>query len=105
MTSESYRVTYEEFDRLFEKLKNWGRWGDDDELGTLGWTGSNPPLHLTRATWRTLPHPWGWRCVGVMPCFCAARCADDVQLAREVAISPLKVGGYGPLSAFAGKSP
>jgi len=27
--------TVEEFDRLFEKLKNWGRWGDDDELGTL----------------------------------------------------------------------
>ncbi|MGO9661421.1 MAG: cyclase family protein [Acidimicrobiales bacterium] len=36
---ESDRVSYEEFDRLFERLKNWGRWGDDDELGTLNFLG------------------------------------------------------------------
>ena len=26
-----------EFDRLFESLKNWGRWGKDDEKGTLNY--------------------------------------------------------------------
>jgi len=26
-----------EFDRLFESLKNWGRWGPDDEKGTLNY--------------------------------------------------------------------
>ncbi len=35
MTGKGTGQTVEEFDRLFEKLKNWGRWGDDDELGTL----------------------------------------------------------------------
>ncbi len=29
------RVTLREFDEMFEAVKNWGRWGDDDELGTL----------------------------------------------------------------------
>ena len=24
-----------EFDALMQKISNWGRWGDDDELGTL----------------------------------------------------------------------
>src|SRR5258708_12537458 len=28
-------VTLREFDEIFEAVKNWGRWGDDDELGTL----------------------------------------------------------------------
>ena len=27
--------TTAELDALFEALKNWGRWGDDDERGTL----------------------------------------------------------------------
>ncbi len=27
--------TRETLDRLFDTLSNWGRWGDDDELGTL----------------------------------------------------------------------
>lgn len=31
------RMTLEEFDRLFESLKNWGRWGPDDERGTLNY--------------------------------------------------------------------
>ena len=28
-------VTLREFDEIYEAVKNWGRWGDDDELGTL----------------------------------------------------------------------
>jgi kynurenine formamidase len=28
-------VTDEDLDRLFERSKNWGRWGSDDERGTL----------------------------------------------------------------------
>jgi kynurenine formamidase len=28
-------VTLRKFDEIFELVKNWGRWGDDDELGTL----------------------------------------------------------------------
>ena len=31
------RLTIEEFDTLFESVKNWGRWGPDDELGTLNY--------------------------------------------------------------------
>ena len=30
-------IKAEEFDKLFEKLKNWGRWGADDETGTLNY--------------------------------------------------------------------
>ena len=39
MTAEPLTLTNSEFDRLFEKLKNWGRWGEDDELGTLNFLG------------------------------------------------------------------
>ena len=28
-------VTLREFDAIFSKVRNWGRWGPDDELGTL----------------------------------------------------------------------
>jgi kynurenine formamidase len=28
-------MTLAAFDEIFEKVKNWGRWGPDDELGTL----------------------------------------------------------------------
>lgn len=28
-------VSLREFDETFEAVKNWGRWGDEDELGTL----------------------------------------------------------------------
>src|SRR5271165_4975091 len=31
------RVSLREFDEIFEAVKNWGRWGDDDELGTLNY--------------------------------------------------------------------
>lgn len=30
-------VTAEEFDRLFERVSNWSRWGADDERGTLNY--------------------------------------------------------------------
>jgi kynurenine formamidase len=30
-------VDIAEFERIFESVKNWGRWGDDDELGTLNY--------------------------------------------------------------------
>ena len=30
-------VTLREFDEIFDAVKNWGRWGDDDELGTLNY--------------------------------------------------------------------
>jgi kynurenine formamidase len=31
------RASLEEFDALFESVKNWGRWGPDDQLGTLNY--------------------------------------------------------------------
>jgi kynurenine formamidase len=31
------QVSLEEFDRLFASLQNWGRWGPDDERGTLNY--------------------------------------------------------------------
>ncbi len=30
-------VTLHEFDEMFEAVKNWGRWGSDDQLGTLNY--------------------------------------------------------------------
>ena len=30
-------VTLAEFDAIFEAVKNWGRWGPEDELGTLNY--------------------------------------------------------------------
>jgi kynurenine formamidase len=30
-------VSLEEFDQIFESVKNWGRWGPDDQLGTLNY--------------------------------------------------------------------
>jgi kynurenine formamidase len=30
-------VSLDEFDAVFESVKNWGRWGDDDQLGTLNY--------------------------------------------------------------------
>jgi kynurenine formamidase len=34
---DSRRMSAEEFDRLFASLQNWGRWGSDDERGTLNY--------------------------------------------------------------------
>ena len=31
------QVSAEEFERLFESVRAWGRWGPDDELGTLNY--------------------------------------------------------------------
>ena len=39
MTDRQFTFSIEEFDRLFDKLRNWGRWGEDDELGTLNLLG------------------------------------------------------------------
>ena len=30
-------VTLADFDAMFEAVKNWGKWGPDDELGTLNY--------------------------------------------------------------------
>ena len=30
-------VSHDEFDQIFEAVKNWGRWGPDDQLGTLNY--------------------------------------------------------------------
>jgi kynurenine formamidase len=36
-TTPPARVTLAEFDAIFESVKNWGRWGPDDERGTLNY--------------------------------------------------------------------
>jgi len=33
----SAKVSVAEFERIFESVKNWGRWGPDDEVGTLNY--------------------------------------------------------------------
>jgi len=33
--SPGARASLEDFDQVFERVKNWGRWGPDDQLGTL----------------------------------------------------------------------
>ena len=40
------RISRAEFDRLFQELSNWGRWGTDDERGTLNYI---LPEHLRAA--------------------------------------------------------
>jgi kynurenine formamidase len=35
MKQTGTKVNLAEFDRIFESVKNWGRWGPDDQLGTL----------------------------------------------------------------------
>lgn len=36
-TSASGNVGLDEFEQIFESVKNWGRWGPDDELGTMNY--------------------------------------------------------------------
>jgi kynurenine formamidase len=36
-TTERPLVSMVEFDAIFESVKNWGRWGPDDQLGTLNY--------------------------------------------------------------------
>jgi kynurenine formamidase len=33
--AETIRIGVPEFEAIFESVKNWGRWGPDDELGTM----------------------------------------------------------------------
>ncbi len=48
MTAEQFTLSNSDFDRLFEKLKNWGRWGADDELGTLNFLGDKEVAEAAR---------------------------------------------------------
>ena len=43
---ESRRVSILEFERIFESVKNWGKWGPDDERGTLNYI---QPRHIRAA--------------------------------------------------------
>ncbi len=45
-TAPGTALTFEDFELLFDELKNWGRWGPDDELGTLNFVG---PEQVTTA--------------------------------------------------------
>ncbi len=36
-TSRGKRISVAEFEAIFESVKNWGRWGKDDERGTLNY--------------------------------------------------------------------
>jgi kynurenine formamidase len=37
MSATETKVSVAEFEEVFESVKNWGRWGRDDELGTLNY--------------------------------------------------------------------
>lgn len=37
MSATGTRIGVAEFEAIFESVKNWGRWGPDDELGTLNY--------------------------------------------------------------------
>ena len=37
MSSTVDKLSVEEFERIFESVKNWGRWGPEDEIGTLNY--------------------------------------------------------------------
>src|SRR5262249_59636602 len=39
--TEGRRISVEEFERLFASLKNWGRWGPNDERGTLNYVAAD----------------------------------------------------------------
>jgi kynurenine formamidase len=40
------KVSLQEFEEIFESVKNWGRWGPDDQLGTLNFI---TPAHVRAA--------------------------------------------------------
>lgn len=46
MTEPGARVSLAEFEAMFESVKNWGRWGPDDQLGTLNYI---TPEHVRTA--------------------------------------------------------
>jgi kynurenine formamidase len=37
MITTTPKVSLKEFDQIFESVKNWGKWGPDDQLGTLNY--------------------------------------------------------------------
>ena len=37
MTTKPDYISSEEFDEIFQSVSNWGRWGEDDEKGTLNY--------------------------------------------------------------------
>ena len=45
-TTTAPKVSVAEFEAIFESVKNWGRWGDDDVMGTLNLI---TPEHVKRA--------------------------------------------------------
>jgi kynurenine formamidase len=48
MPIEPITLSNREFDLLFERLKNWGRWGNDDDLGTLNFVGEKEVAEAAR---------------------------------------------------------
>ncbi|MFW6174747.1 MAG: cyclase family protein, partial [Chloroflexota bacterium] len=44
---ENHRPTQDQMLRWFDELSNWGRWGDDDELGTLNNLSPERARHAT----------------------------------------------------------
>ena len=42
------RVTRKELDATAERLKNWGKWGPDDQIGTLNYTTAEDIVAATR---------------------------------------------------------
>lgn len=46
MERQAEHMSTEAFDRLFKDVSNWGRWGTDDELGTLNYLS---PDHMVAA--------------------------------------------------------
>jgi 3-hydroxy-D-aspartate aldolase len=47
--AERGAVSLPEFDVVFESVKNWGRWGDDDQLGTLNYISQPAKIGLLAA--------------------------------------------------------
>src|SRR5438132_7823925 len=45
-TTKSKKITVAEFEAMFEAVKNWGRWGKDDDRGTLNYI---TPEHVRKA--------------------------------------------------------
>lgn len=43
-----YDVSNDDFDRMMTEYSNWGRWGDDDRLGTLNLITPNKRVEAAR---------------------------------------------------------
>jgi kynurenine formamidase len=52
MSATQTRVSVGDFEQIFESVKNWGRWGDADELGTLNYI-TPAKVHEAAASVRT----------------------------------------------------